>query len=144
MRFKLFIGAVGLMLSLMNLGCGKEGGTLNLTVESSTPAIPNNTGSNTSSKPLMSLWTETNNKFKLDLSSVLFAVSSDVTIQVITGQNCSCKVLIQGTEASGNVTLSGCAGTFPDCSSFNSTGTYAKSSSELQICDASNSCLNLR
>jgi hypothetical protein len=133
--------AIAALLSIT--ACGKSGGTLNLTLDP--PASTSGTSDNSSIKALFSIWTEANNYYQMDLRSVQFGVSSNVTVTAITNQTCNCKVLTQGSESSGNMTLSGCTGTYPNCASFNLSGTYTKSSaSVLQICLNTNSCTNLK
>jgi hypothetical protein len=131
------------IIALLFAGCGKSGGTLNLTLDP--PASTSGTNDSGSSKALFSNWTEANNYYQMDLRSAQFGVSSNVLITAITQQTCSCKVLVQGSENSGTMTLSSCAGTYPDCASFNLAGTYSKSSSSLlQICLNASNCTNLR
>lgn len=131
--------------ALLLSACGKSGGTLNLTLD---PPAASSSGSNDSSssvKPLFSVWTEANNYYQMDLRSVQFGASSNVTVTTITAQSCSCKVLAQGSESSGTMAFSSCAGTYPDCASFNLSGTYTKSNASLlQICLNASSCTNLK
>jgi hypothetical protein len=123
--------------------CGKSGGTLNLTLDPA--ASTSGTSDPSSPKALFSVWTEANNYYQMDLRSVQFGVSSNVLITAITQQTCSCKVLAQGSESSGSMAFSSCAGTYSDCASFNLTGTYTKSSASLlQICLNAGNCTNLR
>lgn len=139
-------GIFGLVImALLFTACGKNGGTLNLTLDP--PASTSSTNDPSSSpKALFSVWTEANNYYQMDLRSVQFGVSSNVTITTaLGGQYCSCKVLAQGAESSGTMAFSGCAGTYSDCGSFNLTGNYTKSSSSLlQICLNPSNCTNLK
>lgn len=141
MRIHALLGLA--VMALFFSACGKAGGTLNLTLDP--PASTAGSTDNSSSKALFSLWTESNNYYQMDLRSVQFGVSSNVTVTAITAQSCSCKVLAQGSESSGTMAFSSCAGSYPDCASFNTSGTYTKSASSiLQICVNSSSCTNLR
>jgi len=142
MRLFILLGSV--FIALLISACGKSGGTLNLTLDPPAASSGNNDGSSTA-KPLFSLWTEANNYYQMDLRAVRFGVSSNVTVNTITSQTCSCKVLTQGSETSGTMAFSSCAGTYPDCASFNISGSYTKSSSSLlQICLNPTSCTNLK
>lgn len=130
--------------ALLLSACGKTGGTLNLTLDP--PASTSGTIDNpSSSKALFSIWTEANNYYQMDLRAVQFGVSSNATVTTLTQQSCSCKVLAQGSESSGTMAFSACAGSYPDCASFNISGTYTKSSSSLlQLCLNASSCTNLK
>ncbi|MBS1969162.1 MAG: hypothetical protein JSU04_02580 [Bdellovibrionales bacterium] len=130
--------------ALLFTACGKSGGTLNLTLDP--PASTSSTSDPNSSKALFSVWTEANNYYQMDLRSVQFGVSSNVTITTaLGGQSCSCKVLAQGAETTGTMAFSSCAGTYSDCGSFNLTGNYTKSSASLlQICLNASNCTNLK
>lgn len=130
--------------TLLFAACGKSGGTLNLTLDPPASTSGTNDGSS-SVKPLFSIWTEANNYYQMDLRSVQFGVSSNVTVTAITTQTCSCKVLAQGSESAGTMAFSGCVGSYSDCASFNVSGSYTKSSASiLQICLNPTSCTNLK
>lgn len=147
--------AMALLLVTM-VGCGDPGGTLNLKVEDSTQAsstagVPTSGGTtpsgNASSKSLISIWTEFNNYFKLDLRSAkIGGGAANATVTTLTGQNCTCAVQIIGSETAGSMVVANCAGTYPDCASFNSgRSSYTKSAAgTLQICDSNTNCMNLR
>jgi len=135
MKFAKFLFVSALMA--FATGCGTGGGTLNLEVAQNTAA------GGGSAKSLFRQWQETGNLFQIDLRSSQFGVSSNVTITTITNQNCTCQVLIQGTNSAGQATFSNCAGTYANCSSFNSTGgagTYTNNGTTLQVCTTANSC----
>lgn len=142
-------GMCFLLLALT--ACGNPGGTLNLTVDSngSTSEASSGTGggSTPASKDLFSVWTSSDSSYELDLTAASFNNSSTASVKIITGQSCSCNVLIQGSESSGNMTISSCTGNFSyngeTCSSFAGSGTYTKSATDLHLCLSSNSCTDL-
>lgn len=142
MKNSVFIWIVSMMFLV--LGCGSQGGTLTLTMESKTPDSAS--GGNTS-KPILSLWTDSDSGFyQVDLRSARFDVNSTMTVNIITGGVCTCSVLIRGSESSGAINISSCSGNSSYCTSFNiSSGNYTKSSSNLlEVCDsAATSCINL-
>jgi len=124
--------------ALLLAACGTGGGTLDLKVDNNTTSTPPAQG-----KVLFSLWMETGNLYQIDLRNSQFGVTSNVTLTTFTGQNCICQMLIQGTDAAGQATLSNCAGSYSNCAQFNSTGgsaTYTNNGTTLQICAAVNSC----
>lgn len=144
MKNSIFTWVASLMLFVA--GCGDKGGTLTLTMESKSPA--NDTSGENSSKPILSLWTDASNSFyQVDLRSAKYDLNSTMTVNFITGESCTCSVLIKGTESSGAITISSCSGNSSYCSSFNiASGNYTKSSANLlQVCDSGNtSCINLK
>jgi hypothetical protein len=141
MKNSIFIWIVSILL----VGCGNQGGTLTLTMESQTPDSAS--GGNTS-KPILSLWTDSDSGFyQVDLRSARFDASSTMTVNIITGGVCTCSVLIRGSESSGAINISSCSGNSSYCTSFNiSSGNYTKSSSNLlEVCDNSGtSCIHLQ
>lgn len=133
-----FLAITALLIS----ACGKTGGTLNLTLD---PVKATGNPDTTNIKPLFSQWTEANNYYQIDLRPAQFGVYTSVVITTLTGQNCSCKVLVQGSESSGTMAFSTCAGTYPDCGSFNLSGNYTKSNTSLlQFCVGAAGCTNLK
>jgi len=136
------IGLLGAALAALLLSaCGKNGGTLNLTLDPPPASSSGGIDNPSSSKPLFSVWT--GNGIAMDFRSVRFGVSSSATA-TLGAQTCSCQVLTQGSEASGTMAISSCSGTDPaTCSVINGTANYAKlNSSTLQICLAVGSCYN--
>ena len=144
MKNSIFIWAASMMLFIV--GCGNQGGTLTLTMESKSP--PSNASGGNSGKPIMSLWTDATNSFyQVDMRNAKYDLNSTMTVNFITNESCTCSVLIKGTETSGAITISSCSGNSTYCSSFNiASGNYTKSSANLlQVCDSGNtSCINLK
>lgn len=143
MRLRTIFGVATALLFIT--ACGKSGGTLNITLDAPESAASNgNINTSSNSKPLFSIWTASDNTYTMDLRSVKFGVSSN-GVATVFGQTCSCKVLAQGSETSGTMAISSCSSTTIDCSSFNISGTYTKSSANiLQVCDSTNTCLSLK
>ncbi|PWU13469.1 MAG: hypothetical protein C5B49_14755 [Bdellovibrio sp.] len=127
---------------LLFCACGTGGGTLSLQVDGNGTALGGTGGSNP--KPLFSLWTQTANEYKIDLRSLKFGMVEPANVTAFTGQSCVCQALVQGTDASGKVTLSSCSGSLPTCSTFNSgmgaIGTYMNSGTSLQLCLTTTNC----
>ncbi|MGE4133925.1 MAG: hypothetical protein AB7F86_19975 [Bdellovibrionales bacterium] len=130
-----------LLGSFVLSGCGKSGGgTLHIHVEAANgaAAVPSGGGP----KKLQSFWTEINGLYTLDLRSAAFGVTSSVPVQAITGQSCTCSVLISGGETTGTMTVSNCSGA-AQCTTFNTAGNYSRSGSDLLICSGAQ-CQTLR
>ena len=152
MKLQLFF--ITAIMMIFVAGCGSQGGTLNLQVDAASTGSNNNGSGGTggtssgSSKALLSSWTESNGYFRVDLSSVKMSVSSPISIVAITGETCSCNILIQGSDSSGSMAFSSCSGTVQgqSCASqFNSSDNYTNSAETLQICSTVNStCLTLK
>ncbi len=124
------LAAVAALVMGISTGCKGKGGTLTLTATNN---------ANSANKPLFSEWVEVGNSYKIDLRQANYGVISNATVTAVTGQACACQVMIQGTEQSGNITVSNCNGV-AQCSLFNSAGTYTRANGSLNICAAANSC----
>ena len=142
-----------LVTVLLTTACGTGGGTMNLQLDATASqqiqdgGSGSGTGTGSQGKSLFSLWTESSGFLKVDLSTFQFSTQKLATLTMITGQTCSCQLTIQGTQASGTMNFSTCTGTYPNCSTFNSTSTsatYSKSNTDLQICLTSTSCTNMK
>jgi len=148
MKYYIFLWVLPTMIFLS--ACGSHDATLNLQLDSaanpSGSTVNGASGGTNTNKVLASLWTEANNYYQLDLTAVKFGITSNAAVTIpVTGQNCKCQILVQGTESSGTANVSNCSGTYPNCNSFNSpSSTYTKANSVLQICTSSTSCTSLK
>ena len=99
-------------------------------------------GGGSSSKDLFSLWNDVNTAQPLDLRGASF--EPFVLAQYADdGSQCNCVVTLIGEQSSGTWVRNFCTYVVgsgprdPGCNSLNDTGTYKKSSDQLQIVDSS-------
>ncbi len=128
------MAALAALIVGFGTGCKGKGGTLTL-------SATNN--ANSMNKPLFSEWVEVGNTYKIDLRQASFGVISNATVTAVSGQACACQVMVQGSEQSGNISVSNCNGV-AQCSLFNSTGTYSRANGSLNICAAANNCQSFK
>jgi hypothetical protein len=145
MRTEKVFAILNLLVSIFTViqltACGHSGGNLVLSVSGDPSASAQLPGQVSQAKNLFSTWTDSSNAFQIDMRQCAFGQTKTVSVAVVTGQTCTCQVLVQGTNDSGNMTFSSCSSS--DCSSFAGAATYTNSASGLKVCNSS-SCLNLK
>jgi hypothetical protein len=138
------------ILAILSVGCAKG-------VDTSSTATPSQSvdpGSSTTPNPtqtkaLFSQWQDSNGFVAIDLRQAAFGAQKPFVITTVTQQSCNCQVVTQGTDRSGTMQVSACAGNFSsgglNCSSFNGAVQYTISSdSVLNFCQQSSGCTTFR
>jgi hypothetical protein len=126
-------------------GCARNDGTLRITIRENAPAPPlhviSENPTHTQTPPLFRLWTATDNTYQVDFRECAIDETHTASLTVITGERCSCQLLVKGSEASGTMTFSNCSSS--TCQNLAGTFTFENKSEGLKICKAS-SCISLK
>lgn len=104
-------------------------------------------GDTPADKSLFSAWSRQNpTGFILDFSGMAFGANT-LTLAVSSpfSATCQCALGVSGSQSSGDYVISGCVrvtgtGTTADCQTFESNGTYTKTSDTLTVCNTSHVC----
>ena len=129
---------------LASIGCQKSDGVMEITVERNADrsAAPPNQNQNTPPElVLFKNWTESRNTARIDMTHCAFNETKTANIAAITGETCSCQLLVVGTVKSGNMTFSSC--TSNTCSQFTGVFAYTNTATGLSACRSGN-CYNFK
>ena len=111
------------MCLLILLGCSPDGG-------SDSPA----------EKDLFSYWESTDGVWKIELRGTDFGQTTIFPISLTGGDQCNCLQRFTGVQSNGFFTMNNCTyqigsgSGLINCSDFNQTGTYTKTSDTLSLC----------
>lgn len=136
-------------------GCGNAGGGLDFKLTKSSPASQLDPGDSTepevdengdpidtSTKSLFSEWTVSDGTFRADLTQCAFDQKKTVTLKpAFIYPNCTCQVVITGTNAAGSATFTECSDA--NCNKLAGDATYRNTSTGLRVCN-STTCYDFR